>query len=403
MSYEQPTDDFQSFARLPVVSASYSPQLPTNEAPVTQQDLSRLRRLMWIFGVLVAILVAPSFVYRMRYAFVEAEERAQFDVASEHIENLNMMQLNDASKLLAHYVGPSVVHLRTHHGSGLGQGSGVIVDEAGYIVTNYHVVEGVNSLEVQLSDGRRGTASVVGSDPLVDVAVLKTELGDLHAAKWGDSDKLDVGEWVWALGSPFGFQKSITFGILSAKERRGITTERSTGNSVYQEFLQTDAAVNPGNSGGPLVNFEGKVIGINTAIYGPTYQGISFSIPSSIAKASYEQLRKNGSVERGYLGVRPEAVTDNMAEILGIEKNKGVVVVIVQPDTPASDAGIRRGDVILKWDGVEFSDPTLLSRTIAGTPIGTKVPVEIIRQDRRGTRELTLHVTVATRPKDESL
>ncbi len=403
MSYQPPADNFPSFSEPHSIPASIRPaNLPMGEPPVTQQDLSRLRRLLWIFTLLVAILVAPSLVYRVRYAFVEAEERAQFDVASDHIENLNLMQLNDASKLLAHYVGPSVVHLRTHQGHGLGQGSGVIVDEAGYIVTNYHVVEGVNSLEVQLSDGRRGTASVVGSDPLVDLAVLKTELGDLQPAKWGDSDKLDVGEWVWALGSPFGFQKSITFGILSAKERRGIATERGSVN-VYQEFLQTDAAVNPGNSGGPLVNYEGKVIGINTAIYGPTYQGISFSIPSSIAKASYEQLRKHGSVERGYLGVRPEVVTDNMAQILGIDKDKGVVVVIVQPDTPASDAGIRRGDVILTWDGAEFSDPTLLSRAIAGTPIGKKVLVEIIRQDGQSTRELTVNVTVAAKPQEQSL
>jgi S1-C subfamily serine protease len=359
--------------------------------------------LLWIFSLLLALLVAPSVVYRVRYALVEAEERAQFDVARDHIQNLNLMQLNDASKLLAHYVGPSVVHLRTHNGYGLGQGSGVIVDEEGYIVTNYHVVEGVNSLEVQLSDGRRGTASVVGSDPLVDVAVLKTELDDLHAAEWGDSDKLDVGEWVWALGSPFGFQKSITFGILSAKERRGITTERAAGGSVYQEFLQTDAAVNPGNSGGPLVNFQGKIVGINTAIYGPTYQGISFSIPSSIAKASYEQLRKTGSVSRGYLGVRPGSVTDKVSQILGIDKDTGVLVIEVWPDTPASDAGLRRGDVILTWNSEAFSDPTLLSRAIAGTPIGSTVPVEIVRQDGRGTREMTLEVTVAARPKNDSL
>lgn len=403
MDYNSPQDNVG-----PQLTPSHPPlrtsvYLSPGEAPVTQQDLSRLRRLLWIFSLLLALLVAPSVVYKIRYALVEAEERAQFDVARDNIQNLNLMQLNDASKLLAHYVGPSVVHLRTHHGFGLGQGSGVIVDEEGYIVTNYHVVEGVNSLEVQLSDGRRGSASVVGADPLVDVAVLKTELDNLHAAEWGDSDKLDVGEWVWALGSPFGFQKSITFGILSAKERRGITTERGNGNSLYQEFLQTDAAVNPGNSGGPLVNFEGKIIGINTAIYGPTYQGISFSIPSSIAKASYEQLRKTGSVERGYLGVQPELVSDNIAQILGLEKGMGVLVVRVSPDTPASDAGIRRGDVILKWNNLEFSDPTLLSRTIAGTPIGSRVPVEIIRQDGRGTRELTVEVTVAARPKNDSL
>jgi S1-C subfamily serine protease len=403
MDYESPAENVA-----PSLPATYSPQHPAiyppyGEPPVTQQDLSRVRRLLWIFSLLLALLVAPSVVYRIRYALVEAEERAQFDVARDNIQNLNLMQLNDASKILAHIVGPSVVHLRTHQDYGTGQGSGVIVDKEGYIVTNYHVVQGVNSLEVQLSDGRRGTASVVGSDPLVDVAVLKTELKDLQAAEWGDSDKLDVGEWVWALGSPFGFQKSITFGILSAKERRGITTERASGSSVYQEFLQTDAAVNPGNSGGPLVNFEGKVIGINTAIYGPTYQGISFSIPASIAKASYEQLRKTGSVERGYLGVQPELVTDSVASELGLEKGKGVFVVRVSTDTPASDAGIRSGDVILKWDGHEFSDPTLLSRTIAGTPIGTKVPVEIVRQDGRGRREISLEVIVAARPKNNSL
>jgi S1-C subfamily serine protease len=285
----------------------------------------------------------------------------------------------------------------------LGQGSGVIVDDEGYIVTNYHVVEGVNSLEVQLSDGRRKTASVVGADPLVDIAVLKIELDNLHAAEWGDSDKLDVGEWVWALGSPFGFQKSITFGILSAKERRGIVTDSRTIPSVYQEFLQTDAAVNPGNSGGPLVNFEGKIIGINTAIFGPTYQGISFSIPSSIAKASYEQLRKDGWVQRGYLGVGPSTVPDRIANLLGIEKGMGVLVLRVSPDTPATDAGIQRGDVILSWDGTEFSDPTLLSRAIAATPIGSQVPVELVRESTNGPKQLTVTVTVATRPKEDSL
>jgi serine protease Do len=398
MSYELPSDSVPTSIQSPAYHTA--PPLRPAEAPVTQQDLSRLRRLLWLFTLLLALLVAPSVVGRIQYALVEAEERAQLDVAKDHMQNLNLMQINDASKLLAHYVGPSVVHLRTHRDHALGQGSGVIVDKAGYIVTNYHVVEGVNSLEVQLSDGRRGTASVVGSDPLVDLAVLKTELPNLHAAEWGDSDKLDVGEWVWALGSPFGFEKSITMGILSAKERRGITTERS---SVYQEFLQTDAAVNPGNSGGPLVNFEGKVIGINTAIFGPTYQGISFSIPSSIAKASYEQLRKDGWVQRGYLGVGPAAVNDRIAEILNLEKGKGVLVMRVQADTPATDAGIQRGDVILTWDGQEFSDPTLLSRAIAATAIGTSVPVKLVREGTGGPKELSVNVTVAARPKDESL
>ncbi len=401
MSFESPTSQTDS---LPLgANAPLVPSEPVDlsaTAPATQQDINRLRRLLWVFSLLLALLIAPSIAEKIQYRLVRGEEQAKFDVAREHLQELNLMQLNDASRLLAHAVGPSVVHLRTHLGHGTGQGSGVIVDAAGYIVTNYHVVEGVPSLEVQLSDGRRGPASVIGSDPLVDVAVLKTELDNLQAAEWGDSDKLDVGEWVWALGSPFGFQKSITFGILSAKERRGIPTERS---SVYQEFLQTDAAVNPGNSGGPLVNFEGKIIGINTAIYGPSYQGISFSIPSTIARASYEEIRKVGHVARGYLGVGPSKVSDRVAEILGLEKDQGVFVMRIQPDTPAADAGIRLGDVILTWDGIEFSDPTLLSRTIAAAPVGSRVPVEIARQGRNGTERKTVTVTVATRPMDESL
>ncbi|TWU28143.1 S1C family serine protease [Bythopirellula polymerisocia] len=409
--YQEPSDH-----EIGVVSAAdFAVQLPSPTKPrdlpadqlVTQKDLKRLRRLLWIFGVLLALLIAPSFVGRIQYALVEAEERAKFDVASDNIHQLDLMQLNDASRMLFDYVSPSVVHIRTHRGRDMGQGAGVIVDEAGYIVTNYHVVEGVGSLEIQLSDGRRGPASVIGSDPLVDVAVLKTELDDLHAAQWGDSDNLNVGEWVWALGSPFGFQKSITFGILSAKNRRGITTARDPGvstdrSSIYQEFLQTDAAVNPGNSGGPLVNVEGKIIGINTAIYGSTYQGISFSIPSSIARASYEQLRKVGHVERGYLGVGPRQVPDPVARLLGLEKDQGVLVADIRADTPAQEAGIELGDVLLTWDGTEYSDPTLLSRAIAATPIGSSVPVDLVRQYRDGAQRLTVRVTVGARPQDES-
>ncbi|QEG34563.1 S1C family serine protease [Bythopirellula goksoeyrii] len=409
---QEPHSD--EFGALPVVEVrnQTTPSLLAETVPadqlVTQKDLSRLRRLLWIFGILMALLIAPSLAGRIQYALVEAEERAKFDVASDNIHQLDLMQLNDASRMLFDYVSPSVVHIRTHRGRDMGQGAGVIVDEAGYIVTNYHVVEGVGSLEVQLSDGRRGPASVIGSDPLVDVAVLKTELDDLHAAQWGDSDNLNVGEWVWALGSPFGFQKSITFGILSAKNRRGITTARDPGvsterSSIYQEFLQTDAAVNPGNSGGPLVNVEGKIIGINTAIYGNTYQGISFSIPSSIAQASYEQLRKVGHVDRGYLGVGPRLVPDPVARLLGLEKDQGVLVADIRDDTPAEDAGIELGDVLLTWNGEEYSDPTLLSRAIAATPIGTTVPVDLIRQNRDGIKRLTVQVKVGARPQNESL
>ena len=373
-----------------------TPSANSPDAPVTRQDLYRLRRLLWIFGLVFSVLVAPSVVEKLQYASTSAKERAKYDIARELKQEFSLNSFSNASTLLANYVGPSVVSIRTNSRRGEGQGSGVIVDSSGYIVTNYHVVETVNSTEIQLSDGRRGVATVVGADPLVDLAVLKTEMDNLTAADWGDSDELNVGEMVWALGSPFGLEKSITFGIVSAKERRRITG--SQRQSLYQEFLQTDAAVNPGNSGGPLVNADGEIVGINTAIIGRTYQGISFSIPSSIARSSYEQLRKNGWVKRGYLGVRPIKVPDKVARQLDLERDEGVLVVAVEENTPAAEAGFDRGDVILTWEGVEFSDPTLMSRAIAASEIGSEVPVEIVRLENGVPNRKTLTVKVATKP-----
>ena len=388
----------------PVVPAS-----PESSQLATQQDLSRLRRLLWVFSLLFAVLVAPYVVGKIQYALVAAEERAKIDIAREAQRDFNLSHFSTAGRLLAQQVGPSVVNITTHRRRGLGQGSGVIVDGDGYIVTNNHVVEGIRTVEIQLSDGRSGPATVVGTDPLVDIAVLKTELDGLYSAEWGDSDELDVGEIVWAIGSPFGLEESITFGILSAKGRRGVTARpefpgrrgvRRPRDSVYQEYLQTDAAVNPGNSGGPWIDVYGRIVGINTAIIGDSYQGISFAIPSSIARESYQQLRENGSVERGYLGVQPSKTTAKIARELDLEQNEGVLVLQVQEDTPASAAGLEVGDVILNWDGTEFSDPTLMSRAIAATPIGETVPVEIVRAGPHGPRRMTLKVKVGTRPPD---
>jgi S1-C subfamily serine protease len=362
--------------------------------PPRNEEGHRIRRLLWVFTILTVVLVTPSIVGRVEYALTSARERARLDVARENLKDFKLDQISAAYRLLAQSVGPSVVNIRTPRGRGEGQGSGVIVDPAGYIITNNHVVDGVRTAEIQLSDGRRGSASVVGVDPLTDIAVLRTEMGDLTAAEWGDSDELQVGDLVWALGSPFGLQKSITFGILSAKERRGIT-----GSRVIQEYLQTDAAVNPGNSGGPLVNHEGKVVGINTAIIGPSYQGISFAVPSALARGSYEEIRRNGRVERGYLGVRPEEVPDEIAEELDLERGEGVLVALVEGNSPASDAGLRRFDVILSWNGEEFSDPTLLSRAIAATASGTEIPVKIVRPTNDGPEERDLTVKVAARPQ----
>lgn len=368
--------------------------LPTGLVPgVTATEVVRLRRLLWGFGVLLLLLLAPSIVWRIQYSLIAAKEQAQVDVARRHLGDLELEQLSAAFRLLAKAVGPSVVNIRTHQGLGTGQGSGVIVDADGFIVTNYHVVRGVRSAQIRLSDGRHGPATVIGVDPYADVAVLKTELDNLIPVEWGDSDQLDVGDLVWAIGSPFGLEKSTTFGIVSAKERRGIV-----GGAIYQEFLQTDAAVNPGNSGGPLVNIEGKVVGINTAIVGPSYQGISFAIPSTLARETYETIRRDGEVKRGFLGVVPEKVSDRLARELGLERNQGVLVRGMERDTPAEDAGIELGDVILTWNGVEFSDPTLLSRAIAASPIGAEVQVEIIRRTLSGSKRMELTVKVAARP-----
>lgn len=368
----------------------------TVDRPREEEGL-RLKRLLWVFTVLTIVLVSPSLVYRIEYSLTSARERARLDVARANLKDFKLDQISGGYRALAQSVQPSVVNISTRRGRAEGQGSGVIVDaKDGYIVTNNHVIDGVSTAEIQLSDGRQGTASVVGVDSLTDLAVLKTEMDDLVAAEWGDSDELQVGDIVWALGSPFGLQKSITFGILSAKERRGVT-----GTRVIQEFLQTDAAVNPGNSGGPLVNHEGKVVGINTAIIGPSYQGISFAVPSELARNSYEQLRDNGYVLRGFLGIGPDEVPDEVARELDLDRGEGVLITTIADNSPASDAGLKPLDVILSWDGVAFSDPTLLSRAIAATAIGTEVPVKLIRSSARGPKEMEVKVKVAARPPSD--
>lgn len=362
--------------------------------PATQGDLYRLSRLLWVLLLLAGVFIAPSLAARFQYSMTAAQERARLEVAREHLGDFQLEQLRTAFRLLAQSVSPSVVSIRTSSDRGMGQGSGVIVDKDGYILTNNHVVEGVDTAEVLLSDGRTGPASVVGVDPLIDIALIKTELGDLTPAQWGDADDLEVGDPVWAVGSPFGLQKSITAGILSAKERRGIITGKR-----FQEFLQTDAPVNPGNSGGPLVNIEGKVVGINTAIIGPLYQGISFAIPSALAHDAYVQLREHGYVLRGFLGVTPEEVPENHARSLGIERGRGVLVAAVPKNTPAYEAGLEPGDVIMSWNRQEFSDPILLSQSIAATPIGERASLHIVRPTSFGPKELDLEVTVAARPR----
>ncbi|MBL9083229.1 MAG: trypsin-like peptidase domain-containing protein [Planctomycetales bacterium] len=289
--------------------------------------------------------------------------------------------------------------LRVPYGRGQrmrGQGSGVIVDaKEGYVVTNFHVVQDAAALEVKLADGRTiSDVRLIGYDVLMDLAVLKLNAANLMAAQWGDSDELEVGDWVLAVGNPYGLDGSVTSGILSAKERRGLAAR-----SPYQDFLQTDAAVNPGNSGGPLVDVTGKVIGINTAIIGEAFRGISFAIPSKEAKKVYEQLIAGGRVVRGWLGVGLDNLTAEQMKELGVEQTGGVLVKRVLPNSPAALGGLRVGDVILQWDGKPIADAMELTLQIARTPVGTKVEAAILRVS--GPQKLT--ITIGQRPEDSNV
>jgi serine protease Do len=359
-------------------------------------------RLLTLLATLAIVTAAPYLIGQVVYQIRLNQLQAGVDVATKTLAGLKP-QLSDfalASRMVAKRLDPSVVSIVLPGEMGHdGQGSGVIVDAAGYVVTNYHVISDASTIQVHLSDGRRTTASVAGVDRLLDLAVLKIDLPDLIAAEWGDSDELEVGDMVWAVGSPYGFERSYSFGIVSAKGRR---SESGLTNN-FQEYLQTDAAVNPGNSGGPLLNIEGQIIGINTAIIGPGYQGISFAIPSSIAKQEYEQLRAKGTIERAWLGIVPLEVPEPVQEQLGLKTGQGVYVDMVQHKTPAERAGIRRGDVILKWNDFVATDPTLLSRAIAATKIGSVAKVRLMRSDigngKADTKksELELNVTVERR------
>ena len=384
-------------------SARPNAELRPLPRPMKQRGSSRL---LWVLGVLLVIAAGPIIVGRFVYHAAYNELKAGYDVATGALAELKP-RLNDlelASRLVAKRVEPSVVSIYPRgagrFGAVHGQGSGVIVDTAGYIITNHHVVTQARSIQVELSDGRRTSAEVVGDDELSDLAILKIDLPNLIAAEWGDSDALQVGDLVWALGSPFGLERSLTFGIVSAKSRRG-STHFATG--PFQEYLQTDAAVNPGNSGGPLVNIEGQIVGINAAIVGPSFQGISFAIPSSLAHEKYDELRTNGRIERAWLGVEPIAVPDRVRDALQLEVGQGILVRRVEPDGPADRAGIKAGDIILKWNEFATDEPVLLSRKIASTEIGSTAKVVVLRSVDDGDYEtIELDVKMERRPRDKS-
>lgn len=259
-----------------------------------------------------------------------------------------------------------------------GLGSGVIVTEDGYILTNNHVVGNADEIKVTLSDKREFTAKVVGTDPKSDIAVIQIKGKDLPVAKLGNSDEIEVGDWVIAIGNPFGLSQTVTAGIISAKGRSNM------GITDYEDFIQTDAAINPGNSGGPLVNLEGEVIGINTAIFSRSggYQGIGFAIPINMARGIMQGLIEHGKIVRGWLGVVIQPVTEDIAKSFGLDKPQGVLIGDVQEKSPAEKAGLKRGDIIIRFANQEVNDPTQLRNAVVATPVGKEVPIEILRNGR---------------------
>jgi serine protease Do len=263
-------------------------------------------------------------------------------------------------------------------------GSGVIIDpKKGYILTNNHVIAGADEITVRLDDGKEYNAEVVGRDPKTDLALIRTKAGlDVEGgAPLGDSNKVEIGEWVMAIGNPFGLERTVTVGILSAKGR-------VIGAGPYDDFLQTDAAINPGNSGGPLFNMKGEVIGINTAIVA-SGQGIGFAIPINMAKELLPQLEK-GKVTRGWLGVSIQEVTEEIAKSFNLKDAKGALVAEVMEDTPAKRGGMERGDIITSFDGKDVETPNELQRIVASTPPDKSVKVKVIRNGKTETLAIKL-------------
>jgi len=274
-------------------------------------------------------------------------------------------------------------------------GSGFIIDPAGYVVTNNHVIAKATDIKVKLTDGNEYKATLVGKDDKTDLALLKIDAPKaLPSVPWGDSDKAREGDWILAVGNPFGLGGTVTAGIISARGR-------DLASGPYDDYMQIDAPINRGNSGGPSFNMQGEVIGINTAIFSPTggSVGIGFAVPSNLAKDVIDELRKNGTVERGWLGVQIQPVTQDVADSLGLKAAKGALVAGMTDNSPAGKAGIRQGDVIVAFNGTPIGELRDLTRAVATTRKGSVAKVEVMR----GSKRQTIDVTIGAMPKSEEV
>jgi S1-C subfamily serine protease len=362
-----------------------------------------------------------------RYSWHRGHLRAEYEQSGQRLEKISLDGLSEVSRWVTKRAQPSVVHITVSNQQPLnatlsrkpkdtvprtgpnretrwnsesildglspsGQGSGVIVSDDGHILTNHHVLNGGVDITVYLADQRIVQAEIIGVDPTTDLALLKIDANDLLPIDWGDSDNTEIGSPVWAIGSPFGLTGSVSFGILSGKHRVDLNanpqyrSSRERISSRYSDLMQSDVAVNPGNSGGPLVNGRGELIGINTAIVGETYRGVSFSIPSSVAKTVYQQLIQNGRVCRGWLGVElvPEILSETATE------NPSVVVRALVPDSPAALAGLEPGDRILKLNNIDIVSVEQAIDTIRDTPAGDTIDIHLQRDGQTSVVQATL-------------
>jgi S1-C subfamily serine protease len=349
------------------------------------------RRISILFLILVfltAVLTIPWLAEQAAYSLNRGAERAKADVARKLLTDIPSPE--QRIPWVAKVVAPCVVGIRTlapfgYHGIGMDVGSGVIVDAQGYILTNQHVVANAQKIMVRLNDGRIIEAQEIGHDQATDVAVLKINETNLEAINWGDSRQIEVGDQVIAIGNPYDLGQTVTSGIISATERYNPMPSKRW----VQEFLQTDAAINPGNSGGALVNLNGELIGVNTAIFSETggNLGIGFAIPSILAKKVYEEILKHGEMKHGWLGMYMGPTPNQQSN-----HPRGVVVTGFLPQSPARDAGVKIGDIILRWNKTEINDPLQLSHLVVLSRPGEIATVEIIRNEKTIQIEITLGV-----------
>lgn len=362
-----------------------------------------MKQKISILSVVILLLAATVSIYNSSY--VQADDR-------EDPAILQLHQQSQAFIKVAKKVTPAVVHISVSRKVAQNQkrnrfddffrnnpqlrkgkkhlqrgaGSGVIIDPRGYILSNHHVINKAEEVIVTLNDKRTFKAKVIGSDAKTDVAVIKIDADNLPVAPIGDSHLLAVGEWVLAIGNPFGLSQTVTAGIISAKGRSGV------GITEYEDFIQTDAAINPGNSGGPLVNLYGEVIGINTAILSRTggYQGIGFAIPANMARKIMEQIIETGKVRRSWLGVQIEEITPDTAKVFGLDEIFGCLVQQVMNNSPAKKGGLKDGDIILFFNNVPVTSASQLRNQVAITTVGKTVSVVVFRNQHRVNLKVTL-------------